>query len=37
MRAERIRFGSGAIDPLASDAPRADVILGNAIAHTRLA
>jgi len=30
VRIERIRFGSGAVDPVASDAPRADVILGNA-------
>jgi hypothetical protein len=29
VRAERIRFGSGAVDPLASDAPRAEVVLGN--------
>ncbi len=29
VRVERIRFGSGASDPLASNAPRADVILGN--------
>jgi len=28
-RVERIRFGSGATDPLASNAPRADVVLGN--------
>jgi len=29
VRAERIRFGAGAVDPLASDAPRAEVVLGN--------
>jgi phosphate-selective porin OprO and OprP len=29
VRVERIRFGSGAVDALASNAPRADVILGN--------
>jgi phosphate-selective porin OprO and OprP len=29
VRVERIQFGSGAVDPLASNAPRADVILGN--------
>ena len=28
-RVERIRFGSGLGDPLASDAPRAEVVLGN--------
>jgi len=30
VRVERIRFGSVSGDPLASDSPRADVILGNA-------
>lgn len=29
VRVERIRFGSGAVDPLASNSPRAEVILGN--------
>ena len=29
VRVERIRFGSGAVDPLASNSPRADVVLGN--------
>jgi phosphate-selective porin OprO/OprP len=28
-RVERIRFGAGASNPLASDAPRAEVVLGN--------
>jgi phosphate-selective porin OprO/OprP len=29
VRVERIRFGAGAVDALASDAPRAEVVLGN--------